>query len=111
MTTPDLDTYTPDGLRALIVAAQGKLEKLRREQVAIEDAARSDVASSVDALDTLIGDGTTSPTMDNIVGIQLYKDAQISSHAVQAIRLILRNQEQLARITRNIARIVRSSAS
>lgn len=106
MALPDIATLTDDELRALLSQADALLAARARDDEATEADLRVQVGQAIAALDALIGpDQPTTPGLDSITEVQLFTDQQMAQNAGLAHRLTFVALEQLARTTRDIARI------
>lgn len=104
MALPDIATLTDDELRALLSQADALLAARARDNEATEADLRVQVGQAIAALDALIGDGDPKG-LDSLVAVQQYTDAEMGANAGLALRLAFIGMEQLARTTRDIARI------
>lgn len=100
------DLTNPDQIRDLITQLSTRLAQLHHETEQETENLRGDIGATVATLDALIGDGTTTPNLTTIVGVQLYSDEQIGQHTVLAIRLLMQGLELTARAARDIAKVV-----
>lgn len=99
----NLDTRTPDELRAIISQASSRLEQLARDDAATQDSLRADIAAAVTALDALIGDGDPKG-VGSITAVRHYTGAEMAANADIALPLAFHGLDILARVTRDIAR-------
>lgn len=109
MTLPDITTLTPDQLRALLSQASSRLEQLARDEADTETQLRNDIADTLTDLDALIGDGDPKGT-GSIVAVRQYTGEEMAAAAHVALPLAFHGLETLARATRDIARVVGTTA-
>lgn len=102
----DLTNMTIDELQALMVLIQNRITQLVQQQADETTQTRVEITEAVATLDALIGDGTTTPNLDTIVGVQLFTDEQIGDNVVLAIRLLMQGLEVTARSLRDVAKVV-----
>lgn len=102
---PDLDSLTPDELRALISQASSILEQQVRDEADTVDSIRSGLTETLTDLDELIGDGDPKG-VDSIVAVRQYTGAEMAQHAAVALPLAFHGLDILARATRDIARVI-----
>ena len=109
MAIPDISTLAPAELIQLINSANARYAAQQQAEADTEQQLRADIGQAVATLDALIGDGTTTPNLSTIVGVQLYTDAQIGANSVLAIRLLMQGLEVTARTLRDVARVAGNS--
>lgn len=102
----NLTTKTDDELRDLLTQISTVLAQRQQQDAEETENLRGDIGATVATLDALVGDGTTTPNLTTIVGVQLYSDEQIGQHAVLAIRLLMQGLELTARSVRDVAKVV-----
>ena len=109
MTLPNIDDLTPDQLRILLSRASSRLEQIARDESDTETQLRNDVADTLTDLDALIGDGDPKGT-GSLVAVRQYTGPEMAAAAQVALPLAFHGLEILARATRDIARVVGTTA-
>ena len=106
MAIPDISSLTQAELVTLIQTANSDYNALQQAAQATTQTTKQQITSALAALDTLIGEGTTTANQTNLVGMNLYTGAQMSSNAAIAFPLAFQSLLAIARDLRQIASVV-----
>ena len=106
MAIPDISSLTQAELVTLIQTANSDYNALQATAAATAQTTKQEISATIAALDTLIGEGTTTAGTTNLVGVNLYTGAQMASNAQIAFPLAFEALLALARDVRKIASVV-----
>lgn len=105
MSLPNIDTLTPDQLRALLSLASSRLVQIEQDQAQTEADLRTSIADTREDLVALIGDGD-SKGFNSIMGVRQHTGEEMVAAAATLLPVIIHGLELLARAQLEVALVV-----